>query len=56
MKIWVRIIDRTLREETRIGDEQFVVMSGRGTTDDILIAAMQVIEEHREMPEELHVV
>ena len=35
MKIWERIIDRKLREETTIGDEQFGFMPGRGTTDAI---------------------
>ena len=29
MKIWERIIDRRLREETTIGDEQFGFMPGR---------------------------
>ena len=48
MKIWERIIDRRLREETSIGEEQFGFMSGRGTTDAIF-AARQVIEKHREM-------
>ena len=33
MKIWERIIDRRLREETGIGEEQFGFMPGRGTTD-----------------------
>ena len=31
MKIWERIIDRRLREETSIGKEQFGFMPGRGT-------------------------
>ena len=35
MKIWERIIDRRLREETTIGDEQFGFMPGRGTTNAI---------------------
>ena len=35
MKIWERITDRRLREETTIGDEQFGFMPGRGTTDAI---------------------
>ena len=33
MKIWERIIDRRLREETSIGDEQFDFMPSRGTTE-----------------------
>ena len=30
MKIWERIIDIRLREETTVGDEQFGFMPGRG--------------------------
>ena len=55
MKIWERVIDRRLREETTIGEEQFSFMPGRGTTDAIF-AARQVIEKHREMQKELHLV
>ena len=47
MKIWERIIDRRLREETTIGDEQFGFMPGRGTTDAIF-AVWQLMEKHRE--------
>ena len=53
MKIWERIIDRRLREETIIGEEQFGFIPGRGTTDAIF-AARQVIEKYREMQKELH--
>ena len=42
MKIWERVIDRRLREETTIGEEQFGFMPGRRTTDAIF-AARQVI-------------
>ena len=55
MTIWERIIDRRLREETSIGEEQFGFMPGRGTTDAIF-AARQVIEKHREMQKALHLV
>ena len=48
-------IDRRLREETRIGEEQFGFMPGRGATDAIF-AASQVIEIHREMQKELQMV
>ena len=51
MKIWERIIDRSLREQT----EQFGFLPGRGTTDAIF-AARQVIEKHQEMQGELHIV
>ena len=53
MKIWERIIDRRLREETSKGEEQFGFMPGRGTTD-ALFAARQVMGKHREMQKELH--
>ena len=46
MKIWERIIDRRLREETTIGDEQFGFMPGRGMTDAIF-AVRQLMEKHR---------
>ena len=48
MNIWERIIDRRLREETSIGEEQFGFMPSRGTTDAILLAARQVTD--RETP------
>ena len=47
MKIWERIIDRRIREETTIGDEQFGFMPGRGTMDAIF-AVRQLMEKHRE--------
>ena len=50
-----RVIDRRLREETTIGEEQLGFMPGRGTTDAIF-AARQVLEKHREMQKELHLV
>ena len=43
MKIWERINDRRLIEETTIGDEQFGFMPGRGTTDAIF-AVRQLME------------
>lgn len=33
MKIWERVIDRRIRQETKIGEEQFGFMPGRGKTD-----------------------
>ena len=43
------------RQKTRIGEEQFGFMPGRGITDAIF-AARQVMEKHREMQKELHMV
>ena len=48
-------IDRRLREETCIGEEQFDFMSGRGTTD-VIFAARQAMKKHRETQKELHMV
>ena len=53
MKISEMIIDRRLREETTIGDEQFVFMPGRGTTDAIF-AVRQLMKKHREKQKGLH--
>ena len=33
MKLWERIIEKRLREETTVGEEQFGFMPGKGTTD-----------------------
>ena len=43
MKIWERVIDRRLREETTIGEEQFGFMPGRGTTDAIFAARQHIL-------------
>ena len=55
MKVLERIIERKLREETTIGDEQFGFMPGRGTTDAILVLR-KLMEKHRENPKGLHMV
>ena len=55
MKIWERIIDRKLREETTIDDEQFGSIPGRGTTDAIF-AVRQLMEKHRGKQKGLHMV
>ena len=55
MKIWERIIERRLRQETQISEEQFGFMPGRRTTDAIF-ALRQMIEKHRERQKELHLV
>ena len=47
MKMWERIVDRRLREETTIGDKHFGFMPGRGTPDAIF-AVRQLMEKHRE--------
>ena len=55
MKILEMIIERRLREETTIGDEQFGFMPGRGTTDAIF-AVRQLMEKHRKKQKGLHMV
>ena len=37
MKIWERIIERRVRAETEIGEQQFGFMPGKGTTDAIFL-------------------
>lgn len=55
MKVWERIIERRLREETTIGEEQFGFMPGRGTTEP-MFALRQLMEKHREKQRSLHIV
>ena len=43
------------REETSIGEDKFGFMLGKGTIDAIF-AAKQMMEKHREMQKELHMV
>ena len=46
MNIWEIIINRGLREETRMGEEQFGVMLDRRTTDAIFTARQVIVELH----------
>lgn len=55
MRIWERIVERRLREETSIGEEQFGFMPGRSTTDAVF-ALRQILEKHRERQRGMHVV
>ena len=54
MKVWERIIEGRLRQETVISEEQFGFMPGRGTTDAIF-ALRQLMEKCRERQAELHI-
>ena len=47
LKIFERVLDKRLREETEIRDEQFGFMKGRGTVDAIF-ALRQVMEKYLE--------
>uniref|UniRef100_A0A8D8SH78 Craniofacial development protein 2 n=2 Tax=Cacopsylla melanoneura TaxID=428564 RepID=A0A8D8SH78_9HEMI len=55
MKIWERIIDRRIRQETEISREQFGFMPGRSTTDAVF-ALRQMIEKYQEKKKDLHFV
>lgn len=55
MKIWEKIIDQRIRQETTIGEEQFGFMPGRSTTDAIFVLR-QTMEKYREKQKRLHLV
>ena len=55
MKIYERVIEARIRDETNVSEEQFGFMPGRGTTDAIFILR-QVMEKYREKEKELHLV
>ena len=55
MKIWERIIERRIREETTVGEEQFGFMPGRGTSDAVF-ALRQLLEKYGEKQKELHII
>ncbi|XP_068200692.1 uncharacterized protein [Palaemon carinicauda] len=55
MKLWERIIEPRIREETKIGEEQFGFMPGRSITD-AMFALRQLLEKYREGQKELHIV
>ncbi len=55
MKLWEKILESRIREETSIGDEQFGFMPGRSTTDAVF-ALRQLLEKHREKRRGMHVI
>lgn len=55
LKIWERIVENRLRQESVISEEQFGFMPGRGTTDAVF-AMRRVMERCREMQCDLHAV
>ncbi|XP_068228009.1 uncharacterized protein [Palaemon carinicauda] len=55
LKIWDMIIQKRLRDETTIGEEQFGFMPGRRIVEAIF-ALRQTIEKHREKQKGLHMV
>ncbi|CAK1590692.1 unnamed protein product [Parnassius mnemosyne] len=55
MKVWERIIERRMREECEITQNQFGFMPGRGTTDAIF-ALRQLCEKYKRVHKDLHMV
>ncbi|KAJ8709706.1 hypothetical protein PYW08_009710 [Mythimna loreyi] len=55
MKVWEKVIERRLREESEISQNQFGFMPGRGTTDAIF-AIRQLCEKYRGAHKNLHMV
>ena len=54
-KLYERIIQRRVRQETLVGEEQFGFMPGRSTTDAIF-ALRQLLEKYGEKQSELHLI
>ncbi|XP_068247896.1 uncharacterized protein [Palaemon carinicauda] len=54
-KLWEMIIERRIREETKIGEEQFGLKPG-GSTTDAMFALRQLMEKYREGQKGLHIV
>ncbi|XP_067126889.1 uncharacterized protein [Centruroides vittatus] len=50
-----KIAERRIRQESEIGEEQFGFLPGRSTTD-VIFSLKQLMERHREMQEDLHMV
>lgn len=55
MKIYEQIIEKRIRNETTISEEQFGFMPGKGTVDAIF-ALRQAMEKHAERQRGLHLV
>ena len=55
MKLYERIIEKRVRGETLVGDEQFGFMPGRSTTDAIF-ALRERLKKYGEKQRELHLI
>ncbi|GKA74364.1 retrovirus-related pol polyprotein LINE-1 [Tanacetum coccineum] len=53
MKLWERVIERRLRRETRVSENQFGFMPGRSTTEAIHLLR-NLMEKYRERQRDLH--
>ena len=55
MKLWERVIERRLRVETTVSENQFGFMLGRSTMEAIYLLRT-LIEKYREKKKNLHMV
>nr|GFB87820.1 retrovirus-related Pol polyprotein LINE-1 [Tanacetum cinerariifolium] len=53
MKLWERVIERRLRRESRVSENQFGFMPGRSTTEAIHLLR-SLMEKYRERQRDLH--
>ncbi|GJX32437.1 retrovirus-related pol polyprotein LINE-1, partial [Tanacetum coccineum] len=53
IKLWERVIEKRLRRETRVSENQFGFMSGRSTTEAIHLLR-SLMEKYRERQRDLH--
>nr|GEV19846.1 retrovirus-related Pol polyprotein LINE-1 [Tanacetum cinerariifolium] len=53
MKLWERVIERRLRSETKVSENQFGFMPGRSTTEAIHLLR-SLMEKYRERQRDLH--